>query len=105
MFLVITTSFISSYFPDFKPSISSFIRLFDIVSELIIFLAYPSRITFMDREAASDKKMPIKNTFSFEGVSCSSFIANPDIEMVCSRSEEHTSELQSQFHLVCPLLF
>src|SRR5689334_23465795 len=24
--------------------------------------------------------------------------------LVCSRSEEHTSELQSQFHLVCRLL-
>src|SRR5689334_24689289 len=27
-----------------------------------------------------------------------------ELDLFCSRSEEHTSELQSQFHLVCRLL-
>src|SRR5689334_23858553 len=31
-------------------------------------------------------------------------IINPTVKIIPARSEEHTSELQSQFHLVCRLL-
>src|SRR6266568_9589299 len=34
----------------------------------------------------------------------STFSAAQRIASACSRSEEHTSELQSQFHIVCRLL-
>src|SRR5689334_24638265 len=36
--------------------------------------------------------------------SCELMVAIVCHELVCKRSEEHTSELQSQFHLVCRLL-
>src|SRR5689334_24653685 len=31
-------------------------------------------------------------------------VASTQVQLVATRSEEHTSELQSQFHLVCRLL-
>src|SRR5699024_11693007 len=32
------------------------------------------------------------------------YIQSSSVPSICSRSEEHTSELQSRFDLVCPLL-
>src|SRR2546430_4486275 len=47
------------------------------------------------------KRDPIANLFSF--IFLSSMIA-ASLASLCSRSEEHTSELQSQSNLVCRLL-
>src|SRR5438309_4655670 len=40
----------------------------------------------------------------YPGIDYSAFALDPDGHCVQLRSEEHTSELQSQFHLVCRLL-
>src|SRR5689334_24783330 len=54
-------------------------------------------------ETSSSAVMPPKRTVSFSTVS--SFTSRlPSAGTSAARSEEHTSELQSQLHLVCRLL-
>src|SRR5689334_24286238 len=50
--------------------------------------------------------LPISSTRPLSNVTIDSLPWLPKVKTTCelSRSEEHTSELQSQFHLVCRLL-
>src|SRR5438309_9739834 len=51
-----------------------------------------------------DTMVPVVSYTNVAGIPVRQKIADDSLEEIVQRSEEHTSELQSQFHLVCRLL-